>query len=159
MLRCGLFPCRFDGMFRKPTRLRCWGWAPSTLDKDCQLRHGTFDCGRPRAEPHPHLGFGGYSTADAAEYVPGVCKAWASEIAKCFSNILTLDGLRRGTGGRLGHRGPLQTSPGQRYRRPIPERGEARGRQTVHCRYEKSVSVGIGLATALDGYVSHPTST
>ena len=25
-------PCRFGGDFRKPTRLRCWGWAPSSLD-------------------------------------------------------------------------------------------------------------------------------
>ena len=27
-------PCRFGGEFRKPTRIRCWNWFPTTLDKD-----------------------------------------------------------------------------------------------------------------------------
>jgi hypothetical protein len=31
-------PCCFGGKYRKPTRIRCWNWLPTTLDKALSKR-------------------------------------------------------------------------------------------------------------------------
>jgi len=43
-----------------------------------------FSCGRTSAAPHATLEFGGWSTADAAAYVPGLCSAWAADVRSYF---------------------------------------------------------------------------
>ena len=79
--------CLFGAPYQKPTRLRCWNWVPpSLLGKKCSLSGDDFSCGRTREAPHTTLEFGSHSTADAAEYVPGLCTAWASDVRDFFSD-------------------------------------------------------------------------
>ena len=80
-------PCLFGGCFRKPTRLRTWNWSPARLDAECKMKNGVFSCGRTKQDLHPALEFGGASTADAAEYVPGACQAWALDIKDHFTSL------------------------------------------------------------------------
>jgi len=69
-------PCLWGAEFKKPTRLRCWGWRPSELDARCG--HDGKDCGKQ----HVTLEFGGGgSTAQAAAYHPKVCETWAAAVA------------------------------------------------------------------------------
>ena len=73
-------PCMFGADYYKPTKLRCWNWAPRGLGKVCTLKAGNFTCGKSRSNPHVTLEFGGASTKEAAAYHEGVCEAWAREI-------------------------------------------------------------------------------
>ena len=75
-----LAACRFGAPFQKPTRLRCWNWAPRSLEKPCVLRNGAFSCGRSKEQGHEVLEFGGRSTATAAGYWPGLAEAWAEDL-------------------------------------------------------------------------------
>ena len=75
-------PCMFGATYRKPTRLRCWGWRPDVLDARCTTKDGKNACGR---ESHDVLEFGGSSTAQAAAYHEEVCRWWAMEIHDFFS--------------------------------------------------------------------------
>ena len=77
-------PCMFGAGYRKPTRLRCWGWRPDVLDALCTTAGGTNACGR---DSHEVLEFGGSSTAQAAAYHPEVCRWWAMEIKDFFSSL------------------------------------------------------------------------
>ena len=74
-------PCLFGSDMNKPTRVRCWGWFPADLDKKCVMKDGLFTCGRSKENPHVTLEFGSRSTSTAAAYEPGVCEAWAREVA------------------------------------------------------------------------------
>ena len=79
--------CLFGASYQKHTRLRCWNWVPPTLlDKKCRFSGDVFSCGRTREAPHTSLEFGSHSTADAAEYVPDLCTAWASDIRGFFDD-------------------------------------------------------------------------
>ena len=77
-------PCMLGGQFRKPTRVRCWGWFPSSLDAPCKLSGDAFSCGRLRANPHPVLEFGSFSTKHAAEYEAPVVEQWSAEVRRYF---------------------------------------------------------------------------
>jgi len=74
-----LTPCLWGSPHRKPTRLRCWGWFPDSLHRSCGIDGQS--CGRE----HVPLEFGRGSTAEAAEYHPGLCTAWATEVAQHLS--------------------------------------------------------------------------
>ena len=72
--------CRYGAPYQKPTRLRCWNWQPSALEKTCHLKNGVFSCGRTKAEGHEVLEFGSRSTATAASYCREFTGAWAKEL-------------------------------------------------------------------------------
>ena len=77
--------CMYGAPYRKETLLRCWNWKPKALTKMCVLQDGQFSCGRSQEQGHEVLEFGGHSTALAAEYVEGVCAAWALDLANAVS--------------------------------------------------------------------------
>ena len=88
--------CMFGAPYQKPTRLRCWNWVPpSMLGKRCTLSGDVFTCGRTRESPHSTLEFGSLSTSDAAEYVPALCTAWASDVFDYFSESPAYMAARR----------------------------------------------------------------
>ena len=74
-------PCRFGAEYRKPTRLRCWGWRPDVLDALCTRTLGRNSCGR---DQHTVLEFGSASTAQAAAYHEEVCRWWAMEVREAL---------------------------------------------------------------------------
>ena len=76
--------CMHGAPYQKPTTLRCWNWSPKSLVKMCVLQGGQFSCGRSQEVGHEVLEFGGRSTGEAAAYAPGVCKAWASDLANAL---------------------------------------------------------------------------
>ena len=84
-------PCLFGASYRKPTRLRCWGWRPEVLDAQCTRVGGVNACGR---EQHDVLEFGGSSTAQAAAYHEEVCRWWAMEVRDHFSTKPTQKQVR-----------------------------------------------------------------
>ena len=107
-------PCMFGASYKKPTRLRCWGWKPAVLDSICRTVGGVNSCGNLN---HAVLEFGGASTAQAAAYHPEVCRWWAMEIREALEQIPTSTAVAgsatRHTHGRvLRHalRGPEQES-------------------------------------------------
>ena len=77
--------CMHGADYRKETTVRCWNWRPKGLCQMCVLDGDLYSCGRTKAAGHQVLEFGGRSTAEAAEYVPGVCAAWALDLANAFS--------------------------------------------------------------------------
>ena len=81
-------PCMFGASYMKPTRVRCWGWAPAVLNDLCVKSSGAWKCGRSE---HEVLEFGGASTAQAAAYHPEVCRFWAMEVRDYFDNAWTVN--------------------------------------------------------------------
>ena len=67
--------CMYGTPYRKDTRLRVWGAGFRGMDRRCASNGQHFACGISIAAGHTRLGFGGASTAAAATYPPGVCKA------------------------------------------------------------------------------------
>ena len=98
-------PCMFGAPFQKPTTLRCWGWQPKGLAKLCSLHGDRFACGRAKSQGHEVLEFGGGSTKAAADYHPGVCQAWALDVANALGADATpgrpLDDVRLTGEGRV----------------------------------------------------------
>jgi hypothetical protein len=45
-----LSACMFHAPYQKHTRLRCWNWAPTKLNKVCRLNGTVFTCGRSQSE-------------------------------------------------------------------------------------------------------------
>ena len=93
--------CMYGTPYRKDTRLRVWGAGLPDMNRRCSSDGQTFTCGRTTAEGHTVLGFGGASTAAAAAYPEGVCKAWAQAIAAWAKTPTAADRVTTISDGRV----------------------------------------------------------